>query len=345
MTPGMIHDLTVSKVLSNMTERYGAVGDGTPTSEQGEDDKDLQYWSLGRMMMHHRNAKGGFDKLVIAGLPAYRAVQNMQCLTGSGLTVPVESYTGAEMDGVKFFNMKNFYKGINEGLPQYRKMGIDLHCGDILDVLPTLDEKFNVFDFDFMVTPNGWTMYEDRVPKDRPVIKKDNCWVFIKTEEMDRIIQTVKDKRRQGPTAVYCNWAFGRQMSMEDWEKLRRGILLRFQLNFEVESYRWTWYRGNSRMCGIQLILGPNRNLKRNSPKKAKKVRTWGMVMTEIEPIDGERIKAVRAKLGYSQNDLAAELGVSNYTISVWENGRCGPLTLRPDAIDALKNLLWEHGC
>jgi len=318
----MIHDLTVNQVLRKTSRDFNVKGDGTPHSNKGEDDKDEQYYRLGRMMLHHRNNKGGFDKLLIAGLPAYRAVQNMQCLTGSGLTVPVGNYIGFEMNFGKYTRLADFYSKINAGLPQFRKLEIEMKYGDILEGLPTLNQRFNVFDFDFMNSPAGAAHYSERIPKDRPVIKKSSISIFLKTEVIESIITTLKKSRAAGPTAVYCNWASGRQMSMEDWEILRQGLLKRFQNNFVVETYRWTHYHGNSNMVGIQLILGKTLKATKQGPKRVKEP-----IQVQLDKPEriGDLIRTLRWCYNFSQRELAEHLGVSRWVVGMWEIDRVTP--------------------
>jgi transcriptional regulator with XRE-family HTH domain len=40
--------------------------------------------------------------------------------------------------------------------------------------------------------------------------------------------------------------------------------------------------------------------------------------------MDGEELKAARARLGFTQAQLAAELGVHAMTVSKWETGQRG---------------------
>lgn len=49
-----------------------------------------------------------------------------------------------------------------------------------------------------------------------------------------------------------------------------------------------------------------------------------------------EKIKKIRTKLGYSQEQLAREIGVSFATINRWENGKSEP---RQIALNALEHL------
>jgi transcriptional regulator with XRE-family HTH domain len=50
-----------------------------------------------------------------------------------------------------------------------------------------------------------------------------------------------------------------------------------------------------------------------------------------------EEIKSIRTRLGYSQQDLAALLGVSFATVNRWENGKAKP---QKDRIERLRSLL-----
>ena len=334
MTPGMIHDLTLSSVVAKARKHFAVKGDGSPMTVKGDDAKDLQYWNLGRMMMHHRNLLGGFDKLVIAGLPAYRAVENMQCLTGSGLTVPVESYTGFEMNQEKFLELQDFYEVVNRGLPQFRKIDISLSCEGIVEGLAAQKKKFNVFDFDFMVAPNLAPRTLSAEFTAFRCIKKEGCFVHLKEEEHDQLIQAIKATRRPGPTAVYCNWAFGRQMSGKDWQWLRRGLLRKFERNFEVVNFKWTDYVGNSHMVGLQLILGATKKAPKpvKVPKRTVKVpkRT---VKPEVETFATEEaackipaekrgayIRELRIASGLTSEALSRAMGYSHARLSQIEN-------------------------
>ena len=322
MTPGMLHDTTLHQSVSKTRTEFPVYGDGCPTNNKAEDAKDLQYWKLGRMMMHHRNLNGGFDKLVIAGLPAFRAVENMQALTGSGLTVPVESYTGFEMSKSKFSILQKFYEDINERLPKFRKMDIRLFEGEILAGLAGQARKFNVFDFDFMVSPYSWRLNLADVPPG-PYVRRPSSFAFMNRPQIENLIDVVRAKRRAGPVAIYCNWAAGR-LSTENWEQLRKHILKEFLLAFDVECYAWTSYMGNTTMVGLQLILGDNRK-KAPRPKvepKTKVIRVPAFRSdADNQPVDAECFRKIRNLLGWSSSSLSMAMGYSHSYIAMMEGG------------------------
>nr|WP_319491005.1 helix-turn-helix transcriptional regulator [uncultured Desulfobacter sp.] len=47
-----------------------------------------------------------------------------------------------------------------------------------------------------------------------------------------------------------------------------------------------------------------------------------------------ELVKEVRRQLGYSQEDLARELGVSYATVNRWENGKTNPSKMARNAFN-----------
>ena len=55
--------------------------------------------------------------------------------------------------------------------------------------------------------------------------------------------------------------------------------------------------------------------------------------------MNSESIKSLRLKLGYSQQEFAAALGVSFATVNRWENGKAKP---QKDRIERMRSLLGE---
>jgi transcriptional regulator with XRE-family HTH domain len=57
-----------------------------------------------------------------------------------------------------------------------------------------------------------------------------------------------------------------------------------------------------------------------------------------------ELVKEVRRQLGFSQEELAHELGVSFATINRWENGKTTPFKLARAQFDAFCEKMTEEG-
>ena len=55
------------------------------------------------------------------------------------------------------------------------------------------------------------------------------------------------------------------------------------------------------------------------------------------EPIDPERVKRLRQRLGLSQQQLAERLGVTLGSISRWELGKSGPIKPYLEKLEALE--------
>ncbi|MCR9297080.1 MAG: helix-turn-helix domain-containing protein [bacterium] len=64
------------------------------------------------------------------------------------------------------------------------------------------------------------------------------------------------------------------------------------------------------------------------------------MVLTDNKDL-GQLVKALRAKLGLSQEKLAARMGVTFSSVNRWENGHSKP---SPLAVQKLEELVVELG-
>ena len=65
---------------------------------------------------------------------------------------------------------------------------------------------------------------------------------------------------------------------------------------------------------------------------------TWENAMTASNDIAAE-LKRIRKLHGWSQEDLARELGVSFATVNRWENGKTKPSRLAQDKIKQITGL------
>ena len=64
----------------------------------------------------------------------------------------------------------------------------------------------------------------------------------------------------------------------------------------------------------------------------------WENAMTASNDIAVE-LKRIRQRHGWSQEDLARELGVSFATVNRWENGKTKPSRLAQDKIKQVANM------
>ena len=62
------------------------------------------------------------------------------------------------------------------------------------------------------------------------------------------------------------------------------------------------------------------------------------------EPIDPERVKRLRQRLGLSQQQLAERLGVTLGSISRWELGKSGPIKPYLERLEALERQVERQG-
>ena len=65
---------------------------------------------------------------------------------------------------------------------------------------------------------------------------------------------------------------------------------------------------------------------------------TWENAMTASNDI-ATKLKRIRQRHGWSQEDLARELGVSFATVNRWENGKTKPSRLAQDKIKQIINM------
>jgi transcriptional regulator with XRE-family HTH domain len=64
--------------------------------------------------------------------------------------------------------------------------------------------------------------------------------------------------------------------------------------------------------------------------------------MSDTQAI-GERIRAARQELGWTQDELAAAVGVSRSAVAQWETGRAGQVTANLTKIAAILGTGVEH--
>ena len=62
------------------------------------------------------------------------------------------------------------------------------------------------------------------------------------------------------------------------------------------------------------------------------------------EPIDPERVKRLRDRLGLTQQQLADRLGVTVGSVSRWELGKSGPIKPYLEKIEALERRAEREG-